>query len=214
MFQLLALVLLAVVPDPAPARPEGLQARARIIGQQYCDEGAQLGSLRLDLNVALHNGGKRTLILPRQLGRASIERAARAHADEIQWRHVGWECGLVVDTEESMRRVPRVLVEAEPDLGQFLLLRPGQTHEIDLSTQLLIGPPGQAQYAPPEGEDFLVGVDVGLWPFRLDGENTVRELRKRWEASGVLLDGFVSTDPIRVKASAGPWPKCPAPPPD
>ena len=187
----------------------GLHVSAKIVRQMYCGltPSDPIASLFIDVRVRLRNGSKRVIILARRAGPGLSNRVARSRADTSHGPYVGIMDGYVNDSD-----APRVIDGPEPDSRQFVILRPGMSYELDIGTSVVVARSSEeAGVRVLSGARYLLEVDVPLWPFRLDGQDKVRELRDRWSSHGELVSESVPSGFMPFSAPQfGALEQCPA----
>lgn len=186
----LAYTPVAATPTRTAQQKESLplQLTATPIDQQYCMGDSELDSLQMKVNLTFTNIGTRRLILYKRsdfISRIAISRNVEdAAAKKFE---VNASVTQVTDGEkiDFKRSVPN---------SAFVILSPGTSYEMETVVTVFAvrGDAGEIAGAISSGEHVLQ-VEVSTWP---DSKTLAEELRRRWQRSGCLWYGPLTSVPM------------------
>ena len=198
---------LAAVLEPAwttTTQPPNGHFTARVIGQEYCGATPNdiTASLFLTIEVQLRNEGTRPIIVAREPGPPMVSRVARSLEDAARGifaAELAWEEAY---TESEANRIPRVRLGSAPDPSQFVVLSHGGTYKWKVTTAVVVARQGTGPIpgTVPAGSEYLLQVEVPLWPFRLTPPDEMRDPSTRWLTHGELFVGSDTTEFLAFRA--------------
>jgi hypothetical protein len=193
------LMLLTAADGIATKEDQPLKAMPMLVATRYCYGDSEVFSVWLELRVKYLNATNKTLILDREIGKASYgEKVARSLEDLAAGRYEytpnkDW---FFTDKDKSPQR-PRT-DSPGPD---FVVLAPGDTFEGGMNAAVV------AQYENPK--NFAGSIRPGVHIFQVElsawnhsGEASV--FAKSWRNFGELVTGTIKTEPLEIQIPPNP----------
>jgi hypothetical protein len=145
-------------------------------------------SLTLHLRLTYRNTGSKPIILDKRsvaivdrhlVSRSLKDAVSRKYAQELRPEDFGANYGIDP--------------HSPPDLSQFVIIRPGNAHEVDDTAGLVVDDGTPVTKGALRAGPYFLQAEVGTWPYSSDIQP---QLRLKWREQGYLWSQSLTSAPL------------------